>query len=111
MAEDTRQKATDKIGVDGADTSIRPFRIEIPQAQLDDLRDRLPRTRWPDELAGVGWSYGVPLAYLKDAHLLPPFPLTALVVVVDHVEESFRNAGTVSNSSVCRRTRVASTFS
>ena len=29
-------------------------------------RDRLARTRWPDELPGVGWSRGVPLAYLKD---------------------------------------------
>jgi epoxide hydrolase len=47
------------------DASIRPFRIEIPQSQLDDLRDRLARTRWPDELPAVGWSRGVPLSYLK----------------------------------------------
>ncbi|HZD59898.1 MAG TPA: epoxide hydrolase [Anaerolineae bacterium] len=46
-------------------TEIRPFRIEIPQADLDDLRDRLARTRWPDELPGVGWDYGLPLAYVK----------------------------------------------
>ncbi|MFC9970460.1 epoxide hydrolase family protein [Spirillospora sp. NPDC127200] len=44
---------------------IRPFRIDIPQADLDDLHDRLARTRWPDELPGVGWSYGVPTGYLK----------------------------------------------
>jgi pimeloyl-ACP methyl ester carboxylesterase len=44
---------------------IRPFHIEIPQADLDDLRDRLARTRWPDELPGVGWSRGVPLGYMK----------------------------------------------
>jgi epoxide hydrolase len=48
------------------DTSIRPFRIDVPEADLDDLRDRLARTRWPDELPGVGWSRGVPLGYLKD---------------------------------------------
>jgi hypothetical protein len=47
------------------DTSIRPFRIDIPQADLDDLRDRLGRTRWPDELPDVGWAYGVPLDYMK----------------------------------------------
>jgi pimeloyl-ACP methyl ester carboxylesterase len=47
-------------------TEIRPFRIHIPQAELDDLRDRLARTRWPDELPGVGWSRGVPLGYLKE---------------------------------------------
>jgi len=49
-----------------SDTSIRPFRIDIPQADLDDLRDRLHRTRWPDELPGVGWTRGVPLGYLKE---------------------------------------------
>jgi epoxide hydrolase len=48
------------------DTNIRPFRIDIPQADLDDLRDRLARTRWPDELTGVGWSRGVPLDYIKE---------------------------------------------
>ena len=48
------------------DTDVRPFRIDIPQADLDDLRDRLARTRWPDELSGGGWSRGVPLAYLRE---------------------------------------------
>ncbi|XVQ06571.1 epoxide hydrolase family protein [Spirillospora sp. CA-255316] len=45
---------------------INPFRIDIPQADLDDLRDRLARTRWPDELPGTGWSYGVPSSYAKE---------------------------------------------
>jgi pimeloyl-ACP methyl ester carboxylesterase len=49
-----------------SDTEIRPFRIDIPQADLDDLRDRLHRTRWPDELPGVGWTRGAPLGYLKE---------------------------------------------
>jgi epoxide hydrolase len=47
-------------------TEVRPFRIEVPDADLDDLRDRLHRTRWPDELPDTGWSRGVPLGYLKD---------------------------------------------
>jgi pimeloyl-ACP methyl ester carboxylesterase len=51
---------------DGSDAQILPFRIEVPQADLDDLHDRLDRTRWPDELPGVGWDYGVPLAYVKE---------------------------------------------
>ncbi|MGH2614065.1 MAG: epoxide hydrolase family protein [Thermomicrobiales bacterium] len=46
-------------------TAIQPFRIAIPQADLDDLQNRLSRTRWPDELPGVGWTRGVPLDYLK----------------------------------------------
>ncbi|WP_280495931.1 epoxide hydrolase family protein [Nocardia asiatica] len=44
---------------------IRPFRIDIPQAELDDLRLRLTRTRWIDDLPGAGWERGVPTAYLK----------------------------------------------
>ncbi|QKW34610.1 epoxide hydrolase [Actinomadura sp. NAK00032] len=46
-------------------TEIRPFRIDIPQSALDDLNDRLARTRWPDELPGVGWSYGIPVSYVR----------------------------------------------
>ncbi|NUT49831.1 MAG: epoxide hydrolase [Saccharothrix sp.] len=45
---------------------MQPFRIEIPQADLDDLNRRLDQTRWPDEVPGVGWSRGVPLGYLKE---------------------------------------------
>ena len=45
---------------------VQSFTIDVPQADLDDLRDRLARTRWPDELPGVGWSRGVPLSYLKE---------------------------------------------
>jgi pimeloyl-ACP methyl ester carboxylesterase len=48
-----------------ATTEIRPFRIDIPQAALDDLHERLARTRWADELPGVGWDYGVPLNYVR----------------------------------------------
>ena len=49
---------------------IRPFRIEVPQAELDDLRYRLDRTRWPGEAPGIGWTRGVPLDYLKDSSRL-----------------------------------------
>ena len=45
--------------------TIRPFRVDIPQIELDQLNDRLDRTRWPDELPGVGWAYGVPTSYLQ----------------------------------------------
>jgi epoxide hydrolase len=47
------------------DAEIRPFRIDVPQADLDDLRERLARTRWPAEVQGAGWSRGVPVDYLK----------------------------------------------
>ncbi len=47
-------------------SQIRPYRIEIPQAELDDLRDRLRRTRWAPDLPGAGWERGVPTSYLRD---------------------------------------------
>lgn len=46
--------------------SIDPFSIDIPQAQLDDLSERLRRTRLSTSLPGDGWSTGVPTAYLDD---------------------------------------------
>src|SRR5437773_10547504 len=48
------------------DTEVAPFRIDVPQADLDDLADRLARTRWPDELPGAGWDYGIPLARVRE---------------------------------------------
>jgi microsomal epoxide hydrolase len=45
---------------------IRPFRIEVPEADLEDLRDRLSRTRWPDQIPGSGWGYGTDGAYLQE---------------------------------------------
>jgi epoxide hydrolase len=49
------------------DTSaIKPFWINVSEEDLEDLRRRLARTRWPDELPGVGWRYGVPVGYLKE---------------------------------------------
>jgi len=48
------------------DPAVWPFRVDIPQADLDDLHDRIAATRWPDDLPGVGWSRGVPLGYLKE---------------------------------------------
>jgi pimeloyl-ACP methyl ester carboxylesterase len=45
---------------------ISPFRIDIPQAALDDLNARLAETRWPDELPDVGWNYGIPTSHLRE---------------------------------------------
>ncbi len=47
-------------------TDIRPFTVEIPQSDLDDLQDRLARTRLPREAPGDNWDYGVPNHYLRD---------------------------------------------
>src|SRR6266702_8076623 len=44
----------------------RPFRIDIPAADLTELAQRLDRTRWPDELPGADWSYGVNKKWLRE---------------------------------------------
>ncbi len=46
--------------------AIEPFEIQIDEVALADLRDRLARTRFPDEIAGTGWEYGMPLGYLRE---------------------------------------------
>jgi len=48
------------------EAAIRPFRIRIAEEELRDLRERLARTRWPDDLPETGWTRGVPVAYLKE---------------------------------------------
>jgi pimeloyl-ACP methyl ester carboxylesterase len=46
---------------------IRPFRIDVPQPDVDDLHDRLHHARWPEEVPGVAdWSRGMPAADLKE---------------------------------------------
>lgn len=50
----------------GAADVPTPYTVAIPEEILDDLRARLARTRWPDEVDGAGWEYGASLAYMKD---------------------------------------------
>nr|MDT0663746.1 alpha/beta fold hydrolase [Micromonospora sp. DSM 115978] len=52
------------------DSALAPFRVDVPQADVDDLRDRLARTRWPLPVPGrddrSDFSLGIPLVYLKE---------------------------------------------
>jgi len=45
--------------------AIKPFQIAVPDDVLRDLQERLARTRWPDQIEGTGWEYGVPLSEMK----------------------------------------------
>jgi epoxide hydrolase len=47
-------------------TDVRPFTIDVPDELLNDLRDRLRRTRWPEAEVVDDWSQGTPLAYTQD---------------------------------------------
>ena len=48
------------------DKDLRPFRLAVPEAVLEDLRHRLARTRFPDEPPLDPWSTGTSVAYLKE---------------------------------------------
>ena len=45
---------------------VKPFEIKVDDAVLDDLRQRLSATRWPDEIPASGWDYGSNLGYVKE---------------------------------------------
>lgn len=42
-----------------------PFTLDVPQSDLDDLAERLRRTRFPDEVPGAGWACGSDLSYVR----------------------------------------------
>ncbi|HIN06077.1 MAG TPA: epoxide hydrolase, partial [Dehalococcoidia bacterium] len=46
--------------------AVTPFKVEVTDAVLQDLKDRLDSTRWPDEIPGSGWDYGSNLDYIKE---------------------------------------------
>ena len=46
--------------------TAQPFTIAVPQATLDDLRERLARTRWIDQAEGSGWTYGISMEYMQE---------------------------------------------
>ncbi|KAA0021622.1 epoxide hydrolase family protein [Antrihabitans cavernicola] len=48
------------------DDAIAPFTVRVEQSAVDDLHDRLTRTRWPDEQPAADWSYGLPLSYARE---------------------------------------------
>jgi hypothetical protein len=66
LAIQTETGTPTRRATDSAHDDIQTFRIAILETDLDDLNDRLARTRWPSELTGIGWSRGVPVEYLKE---------------------------------------------
>jgi len=49
----------------GLTMSVEPFPLPYSEAAVEDLRSRLARTRWPDEIPGSSWDYGFDLGYLR----------------------------------------------
>ncbi len=54
------------MAVATASTKIRAFRVDVPQAELDDLNERLARARLPQPTPSDDWGYGVPNSYLTE---------------------------------------------
>ncbi len=48
------------------DAVATPFEIHVPQDELDDLDERLGRTRFADDFGNDEWSFGVPRGYLEE---------------------------------------------
>lgn len=46
--------------------TVTPFRIAVPDADVDDLKARLRRARFPDQIPGTGWELGTDIAYLRE---------------------------------------------
>lgn len=81
-------------------SDVRPFRVDMPQAELDELQAWLARTRWADELPPgpapaaatgpipSGWEYGVPVAYVQRL-VHRPHPTAAGDVPDNHGRELF----------------------
>jgi hypothetical protein len=44
---------------------VEPFVVEVPPSTLDDLRERLVHTRWPNAVPEEGWERGTNLGYLR----------------------------------------------
>lgn len=53
-------------GPDRKVNAVHQFRVEVSQSALNDLKNRLVETRWPADVTGAGWGYGVPQEYLKN---------------------------------------------
>jgi pimeloyl-ACP methyl ester carboxylesterase len=45
--------------------TVKPFKIDVQQAVLDDLQNRLHQTRWPDAPENIGWKYGTDPVFLQ----------------------------------------------
>lgn len=73
-AQGTAIKAAQLV-LPAATKDVTPFKIQVPQEALDDLKRRLASTRWPERETVGDWSQGVPLqkaqaliAYWRDKY-------------------------------------------
>ena len=63
--QDAGPEVTGRAGGNRNGDPMQPFTLNVPQRVLDDLNERLARTRWPDQVEGAGWDYGTELTWLR----------------------------------------------
>ena len=70
-------------------TEVRPFRVEISDAVIDDLRERLARTRWPEKEPVEDWSMGIPLGYVQElaAHWADSYDMRRVADLLNRYEQ------------------------
>ena len=93
--------------------AVTPFRIAVPDSDLDVLHAGIGRTRWPDQVEDAGWDYGTPLGFLQELveywangfrwrereqllNVLPQYRTTVDAPTIS--PRSLRNADTVSET-------------
>lgn len=54
------------VQAQAADTTIKPYTIQIPDADIEDLKARLAMARIPDQIPDTGWDYGTDMTYLRE---------------------------------------------
>src|SRR6188472_1825830 len=65
LRHDPREETLMSTATAGPGTAVRPFRVDIPESELDDLRRRIEATRWPSQELVTDRSQGVQLATLQ----------------------------------------------
>jgi len=60
-----QRRPNEQGGAALASEEIKPFRCEVPEATIQDLKARLARTRFPDQLPDAGWDYGSELSFVQ----------------------------------------------
>jgi microsomal epoxide hydrolase len=73
---------------------IEPFRVHVPEEEIEDLRQRLSAARFPDQIAGSGWGYGTDRATLEDwvAHWRDRFDWRAVEAKFNRFEQGIAQA-------------------
>ena len=58
--------ASDHYKLRDMSQTIQPFTLSVPETEIANLRERLGRTRWPDQAPGEPWAYGANVAYMRE---------------------------------------------